>query len=166
VKIPTMLRYLLSLAATLIVSLYGAYCYSAKGVTPITRTVQINSDCSVTPNTPDAGTIDDEAVFIDDTLIFGPPTLPTGHTYSANFSSSPFSGSTVNAGPPGKVVRGTVVCNKLTVGINLINKNYCHFSYNLIKGNNLPCKDPGVHVVPPSVSFYRWLRYLAKKSNQ
>lgn len=125
--------------------------YSTNNRQPTTRHVQINADCSVTPDMPDSNK--DEQAAIDDTVIWDPPSSST-HKYSANFDSSPFSAPTVATGPPGAQVQQTLGCNKLTVGWSWFNQKYCRFTYEVYQENNKPCKDPGVHVVPSNGGFH------------
>ena len=103
--------------------------------------IPIGADCAV-PDKVD--------VPLGDTVIWDPPSF-TGHTYSANFTKTPFyfsSTYTVPAGGPGKQVTGDWWCNKLTV--NVATKTpLCYFPYTLYKENNKKCSDPGVHVTPP-----------------
>ena len=140
-KIPRIVGYFLMLI--LIIS--SISCVKAN-LNPVAHTVQINADCTITQGS--GGTETDAA--IGDTVSWDPPNPPTGHTYSVSFAESPFSASTISAGPQGPVVTGTLLCNKLTVGSSFFNSHYCYFPYTLLKENGKKCSDPGVHVVPPN----------------
>lgn len=122
----------------------AVWLYLSKGGQLTTDLVPVHVPISANCAVPD--TVD---VPLGNTVIWDPPSS-NGHTYSANFTTTPFyfsSTYTVPAGSPGKQVTGNLLCNKLTVNA-VTSTSLCYFPYTLYKENNKECKDPGVRVIP------------------
>ena len=105
------------------------------------------SHCTVDAN-------NDPLVSLNDTV-----TWKASTTYSIDFKPylsifphTPFSASTISSGHPATVV-GDVLCTRHIS---------CYYRYSLTRqGENRPCVDPGVRVVPPPLDFLFYLELVA-----